>query len=638
MTTLGPKCDLPLPDGYANEESYVRDLLEFATSSHLFRKLTEESHILDFFTSEPDMYRHVFDEDWRNWFSLHDIDILLEFFLRENLEPFLQSKSTTTTWHDQPSPPISLVKYVYKIRSLSLSRNFVSTSRTSGLTKRISIGMKPKKVHEVSNFARYIHKLTLELEQTKKLTISHLIDFGAGQGYLGRFLASEPHNRNVIAVESRPHNVKSAKSYDVYAQIAPKIDVLRNKKQYKAEIAAQNPAMSSGSFAPRKTKVENEESLTGRIDVSPSSPQSESALNSAIEGKGVIRHIEQSLESGDLENIIRDVTKNNASDSTKLKYSTENENCKPKYQDITNGINNTRQQPRLLVMSLHSCGNLTHYALRSLILNPSVAAVAAVGCCYNLVTERLRPPSFKSEELRLALQSTQKHNQCGDPQGFPMSYRLCNYPLPHGKGMSINISARMMAVQAPTNWTHIEADSFFTRHFFRSLLQRVLLDRGIVEPPIQKADEHKYAQAVAPRSPAGGGGSTQPIVVGSLPKRSYCDFPTYVRDAIRKLKGADHPHSHLFGTLDAMTQEELGGYAATFQRRRKEVAVLWTLMALSATLIEAVFIVDRWLWLREQENIERCWVEPVFDYSQSPRNLVVVGIKKTNVSNFDMDT
>jgi hypothetical protein len=51
-------------------------------------------------------------------------------------------------------------------------------------------------------------------------------------------------------------------------------------------------------------------------------------------------------------------------------------------------------------------------------------------------------------------------------------------------------------------------------------------------------------------------------------------------------------------------------------------------MAFSAGVIEAAIVVDRWLWLREQEQVKEAWAESVFDYAISPRNLVIVGIKK----------
>jgi len=44
--------------------------------------------------------------------------------------------------------------------------------------------------------------------------------------------------------------------------------------------------------------------------------------------------------------------------------------------------------------------------------------------------------------------------------------------------------------------------------------------------------------------------------------------------------------------------------------------------------VESLIVVDRWLFLREHEDVVgECWVEAVFEYGLSPRNLVVVGIK-----------
>lgn len=52
-------------------------------------------------------------------------------------------------------------------------------------------------------------------------------------------------------------------------------------------------------------------------------------------------------------------------------------------------------------------------------------------------------------------------------------------------------------------------------------------------------------------------------------------------------------------------------------------------MAFSAGVAESLVVVDRWLWLREQKGwVGRCWVQAVFDYTISPRNLVVVGVRR----------
>jgi len=69
-------------------------------------------------------------------------------------------------------------------------------------------------------------------------------------------------------------------------------------------------------------------------------------------------------------------------------------------------------------------------------------------------------------------------------------------------------------------------------------------------------------------------------------------------------------------------------YETEWAYAKKNLSVIWSLMAFSAGVVESMIAVDRWLFLREQESVEECWVEPVFEYEQSPRNLVVVGLKR----------
>lgn len=64
--------------------------------------------------------------------------------------------------------------------------------------------------------------------------------------------------------------------------------------------------------------------------------------------------------------------------------------------------------------------------------------------------------------------------------------------------------------------------------------------------------------------------------------------------------------------------------------KKKEIAAIWTLMAFSAGVVETMIVVDRWCFLeeyRERGVVKECWVESVFDFGISPRNLVVVGVK-----------
>jgi hypothetical protein len=120
--------------------------------------------------------------------------------------------------------------------------------------------------------------------------------------------------------------------------------------------------------------------------------------------------------------------------------------------------------------------------------------------------------------------------------------------------------------------------------------------------------------------------STEPIIIGSLRKGCYHSFTAYVRGALAKLAAGGFGTSEKMGSI---TDEEIEDYLRRYSARKKELSTIWSLMAFSAGVVESLIVVDRWQYLREHTNVvKECWVEAVFDYQQSPRNLVVVGIKK----------
>ena len=108
----------------------------------------------------------------------------------------------------------------------------LSTSQ-GALPRHVAVGMKPKKIHEVENFVQYIDNLIADIDKSNTQPITHVIDFGSGQSYLGRALASPPHNKRVVALESKEHNIKGAKNMDVTAKLVEKEKIIRNKKQFR---------------------------------------------------------------------------------------------------------------------------------------------------------------------------------------------------------------------------------------------------------------------------------------------------------------------------------------------------------------------------------------------------------------------
>ena len=597
---------LPTPSGFVNEEAYVDSLLEFITTHDLFQNLCGGVHILDFLTQDPDLYTTLLPQEWISWFGKYDIQNILDLLMREKLEA-LSLNDEVETQSPRPkalsedanlddgrkvTPPASLINYIRTLRKHTLARelhlsNSESRSRSSkdhGLARSVAVGMNPKKIHEVGHFVKYIDELMHDINSNSKHVVSHVVDFGSGQNYLGRALASPPYCKNVVAIESKHLNIDGAKNMDVSAKLAKKETIMRNKKAFRMGTEhAVNVPMAISCISRPAVRAES-----GTTDPVKSEP---------VEDRGNNQYIESNIQDGDLSDII------------------------PQIQSHQN------QQPaprklQLLVISLHSCGNLLHHGLRSLVMNPQVKAVAMVGCCYNLMTERLGPPTYKLPNLRSPNARLEQCSTAGDPHGFPMSERLANYQHKRGKGVRLNITARMMAVQAPQNWTPDDSEAFFTRHFYRALLQRIFVDREVVGKPTEGTD------ATEPGSPRGWTGAGHPIVLGSLRKSCYSSFSAYVRGAMEKLRDDPVHGPKISERMDCLTDDDISGYEQRFRSKKKELSIVWSLMAFSAGVVESTIVVDRWLYLKEQAVVKECWVEPIFDYKKSPRNLVVVGIKE----------
>ena len=65
--------------------------------------------------------------------------------------------------------------------------------------------------------------------------------------------------------------------------------------------------------------------------------------------------------------------------------------------------------------------------------------------------------------------------------------------------------------------------------------------------------------------------------------------------------------------MSDITDEEIEGFENRYAAKWKDLSIVWSLMAFSAGVIEAAIVADRWLWLKEQEEVAYAWVEGVFD-------------------------
>ncbi|OXV10466.1 hypothetical protein Egran_01777 [Elaphomyces granulatus] len=660
---MQPKTPLPLSSEWKDPASYVTSLLSFATSSELFQQFCGGIHIVDFLTHEPDLYTTLLPEEWRQFFDRHDTQDILDLLIREDVSSLedvmvsrsedggaqddVQQRRDAWKWKAGPLPPKSLLDYIRDIRKFSLRRDFqpqVSDKGTSSISRNIAVGMRPKKRHEVENFSRYVNSLSANVAQSRGQPVTHIVDFGSGQNYLGRTLASPPYNKHIIAIERRHDCIRGARSMDISAKLTRKNAIEQNPKEHRRrppvnrkpegwserpqdgiisglsllnsseaiEIAG-DPVSAIHVF--RDVNIEPGDICAGPSRKNRRRAQAEDLLLSERKGaKGVVDYIEHDIQDGYLEPIIHPIVQPPADEACILAGSSATNTDHDREVQTTNDA-------KVMVVSLHSCGNLLHHGVRSLILNRSVVAIAMVGCCYNLMTERLGPATYKLPLLRSRHPRLEATSIAYDPHGFPMSKQLEAYRHGSGTGVRLNITARSMALQAPYNWGRIESEDFFTRHFYRALFQRVLRDRGVIpRPDIPTSLDDFDAGGDSPSS-------HPPVIVGSLRKSAFASFPAYVRAAISKLSHDPDHGTSIRTHLANVSDEELERYAARYRLDKKKLSIVWCLMAFSAMVAEAIIVVDRWQFLREHPVVRQCWVEPVFDYAESPRNLAVIGIK-----------
>lgn len=615
---MAPDNPLPFSSEFKTAEEYVDSLLDFATTSTLFQTLCGGVHILDFFTREPGLYESVIPEEWHSWLSNCNSMELLDVLIRDDLDNV-----------SGPSP--SLMEYIKDIRKHSLQRHYAPRKlKQSKLPRNVAVGMVPKKIHEVTNFADYVNRLAEDVAIQTNKNITHYVDFGSGQNYLGRALANPPYNKHIIAVEGREINITGAKNMDIFTSLAEREVVMRNKKIYRQQM---DEDMS------QDTQKEKEERIAAKTQTTPAENGADfrpyrdlATIYTTGEGQGSIQYVEQRLNDGDLSEVIPqidqvEVQSNLAASVAAIGLEdggSHQGQCCHGRSSSSQSYTGEISKRSLMTISIHSCGNLSHHGIRSLLLNPSVNAVAIVGCCYNLLTERLGPPTFKNPILRPNLHPvnsrTARESAAYDPHGYPMSERVGTH---NGDGIRLNITARMMAVQAPQNWTEKESDAFFTRHYYRALLQKVFLDTGVVSAAPLPHDSGD-AESESPRNDR-----TDPVIIGSLRKGCYVSFVAYVKGAVEKLTRDPLRGNEIAEKMGSLTDEDIEVYAKKYGPRKKELSIMWSLMAFSAGVVESLIVTDRWLFLKEHPKLVKdCWVEAVFDYKQSPRNLVVVGIKR----------
>jgi hypothetical protein len=234
--------------------------------------------------------------------------------------------------------------------------------------------------------------------------------------------------------------------------------------------------------------------------------------------------------------------------------------------DLGDEITAWAQGQKCLITGLHACGSLSEHMIRLSTSVECIAYIAVVGCCFN----HIQPLSASHHE------------------GFPISNFM------REGNLQLSASALVTGCQAPTNWPPQPTNSpFAKKYWYRAVLEKFLFDKQLL-------------------------GDQQSRPVWGIRTGDLKSFFAYTSRALHSL--------HLTLGTD-ITELEIQQYEERYKARKGEIAILQTLSVLLCRVVESVIALDRVFYLRES-GMEGVGVLPVFEYSESPRNLMVVGRKE----------
>lgn len=235
----------------------------------------------------------------------------------------------------------------------------------------------------------------------------------------------------------------------------------------------------------------------------------------------------------------------------------------------------SKDDVKILLTGLHTCGNLGPDSLRIFINQPSISAIFNVPCCYHLLTENIDTNVFD------VFQRDFGHGEM-KAQGFPLSEYL--------RGYNIGRNGRMLAAQS--------IDRVVSE---RQLPSRSLLYRALLQVIIREnLPEHS-------------------ILEGKLKKITpKCkDFDEYFKMADKILK------LELYDNLPASYLTDI---KETMDCQWKKLVLFYLIRLCLAQVVESLILVDRLMYLIEN-GFNDVYLVKLFDPVLSPRCHSIVAVK-----------
>eukprot|EP00250_Pteridium_aquilinum_P023768 c2759_g1_i1 orf=43-1806(+) len=470
-------------------------------------------------------------------------------------------------------------------------------------------GMNAKKLHEVEILSAVVNRLSEAAHAT------HIVDVGAGQGYLAQVLAFE-YGLSVVALDACAHHA------DVTNKRSGRIE-----KYYKACSKKANQGLD-----PRDCiDVNGPQTATFRVMSGDSQMELQHFLSSLVPER---------LSSSPME----------AAHTRGMQYAS----CLSEKLGVTeqSGLSepSERAEHSFVLAGLHACGDLSATMLKTYMMCKEVKAVVTVGCCYNLLSE-----------------NNDDEHSSGSIFGFPLSEGAKNI------GLTLGRRARDLACQSAERWKDVGKESAiynFEQHALRSAFQLVLHKYHPVlakcNPTIGrlgKARRRKQAKRTASVN------ASNNVNMGGKHDSDEALSSSNAGNLIPLPKGnSSNCYEDIIMQTESLTVKDLDGNSkrekfiefacAAFKRLGLEcvaevdltavwneiepktvlIGPYWSLRAVLGPVLETYILLDRLLYLQEQLHHEatggdllQAVPEPkliaLFDPDMSPRNMAIMALK-----------
>jgi len=289
--------------------------------------------------------------------------------------------------------------------------------------------------------------------------------------------------------------------------------------------------------------------------------------------------------------------------SLSIKHSEFLELLKPfiAQQRLQHSKNSSEDAQRILMIGLHTCGNLSATIMK-LFLGTESNALINAGCCYHKLTE----------DTNYLCQSEAPEDHCG----YPLSKNFYKTKLPLSSG-------KYLAAGYTPNNEELEVLKYnYKMQSYRTVLEQLLFE--LVTPEDGMPESHH---------------------VGQCPESCSVSFAKYACHLLKKMlskpctfRQASYKH-RMETIINELLQREpqaLAEYLNNYYQKHNPsqqpfipgVAIYAVLRLVLSSVVESVILTDRVLYLREQPNVKSAHLVRVFDPRISPRSIVLVAHKK----------